>query len=126
MKKYALVLCALLWALGSGAVATAQNPPPPSPPGAFGKSAPSNGATNRQTSLTLSWAASSGAISYEVCVDTTNDSACAGAWTNVGAATSRTVSGLARRTTYYWQVRANNAGGQTQANAGTWWRFTTR
>ena len=110
----------------AGAVAAAQNPPPPAPPGAFGKSSPSNGATNRQTSLTLSWGASSGAASYEVCVDTTNDNACAGAWTNVGTATSRTVTGLTRRTTYYWQVRANNAGGQTQANAGTWWSFRTR
>ena len=110
----------------AGAVAAAQNPPPPSAPGAFGKSSPSNGATKRQTTLTLSWGASSGAASYEICYDTTGDSACTGTWTNVGTATSRTISGLARATTYYWQVRANNAGGQTQANTGTWWSFKTR
>ncbi|MEO6061600.1 MAG: fibronectin type III domain-containing protein [Thermoflexales bacterium] len=95
-------------------------------PGAFGKSSPSNGATNRKTTLTLSWGASSGATSYEVCVDTTNDNTCAGAWTNVGSATSGSVSGLSRNTTYYWQVRANNAVGQTQANGVTWWNFKTR
>ena len=96
------------------------------PPGAFGKLSPSNGATKRQTPLTLSWAASSGAASYDYCVDTTNDNACLGGWVNVGAATSVTVSGLSSRTTYYWQVRATNASGQTLANGGTWWRFTTR
>ena len=85
-------LCGAGIANAAGAVAAAQNPPPPAPPGAFGKSSPSNGATNRQTSLTLSWGASSGATSYEVCYDTTNDSACSGAWTNVGTATSRSIS----------------------------------
>jgi hypothetical protein len=28
--------------------------------------------------------------------------------------------------TYYWQVRAKNAGGSTEANAGTWWSFKTK
>lgn len=36
MKKYALVLCALLWALGSGAVATAQGAKPAPAAGAAG------------------------------------------------------------------------------------------
>ena len=44
----------------------------------------------------------------------------------LGAATSVTISGLARGTTNYWQVRAVNATGTTEANAGVWWRFTTR
>ena len=28
-------------------------------------------------------------------------------------------------TTYYWQIRARNAGGTTEADSGTWWTFTT-
>lgn len=110
----------------AAAVALASNPPPPQPPGAFNKTSPSNGATNRQTTLTLSWGASSGATSYEVCIDTTNDSACSGTWQSVGTSTSASVSGLSRKTTYYWQVRSNNAAGTTYANSGAWWRFTTR
>ena len=37
-------------------------------PGAFSKSSPANGATNVNRSVTLSWGASSGATSYEVCI----------------------------------------------------------
>ena len=95
-------------------------------PGAFGKASPANNAQNRSTSLTLSWAASSGAASYEYCVDTSNDSACAGSWLSTGTTRQAAVSGLPRRTAHYWQVRARNASGTTLANGGTWWKFTTR
>lgn len=37
-------------------------------PGAFGKSSPPNNAKNQTTRLTLAWAASSGATSYEYCL----------------------------------------------------------
>src|SRR4029453_240328 len=47
-------------------------------PGAFSQSSPKNTARNQSTSLTLSWASSTAATSYEYCVDTTNDNACAG------------------------------------------------
>ena len=110
----------------AGAVALALNPPPPPPPpppGAFGKSSPANGATKRPTSQTLSWSTSSGAASYEYCVSTAPSCS---VWTGVGTATSASPAGLAARTTYYWQVRANNGSGQTEANGGAWWRFTTR
>jgi hypothetical protein len=53
-------------------------------PGAFSKSSPKNNARNQSTSLTLSWASSTGATSYEYCVDTTNDNACAGTWISAG------------------------------------------
>ncbi len=53
-------------------------------PGAFAKTAPTNGATGLSTSLTLSWGAASGATGYEYCFDTTNDNACS-AWTSSGA-----------------------------------------
>ena len=95
-------------------------------PGAFNKSSPSNGATVISTSTTLRWGTSSGAISYEVCMDSINNSSCDGSWVNVGSALQVTASGFARRVTYYWQVRAVNANGLTNANNGTWWRFTTR
>lgn len=94
-------------------------------PGAFNKRSPTNGTTNVQTSTTLRWYASSGAASYRVCIDTTNNNSCDGTWTTISGLQA-TASGLARRTTYYWQVQAVNAGGSTDANSGTWWRFTTR
>jgi hypothetical protein len=95
-------------------------------PRSFGKTAPKNNAKNQATSMTLSWAASTGAASYEYCVDTTNDNACAGSWVSTGATRQASVTGLARNVTYFWQVRARNGGGTTLANAGTWWRFSTR
>ena len=98
----------------------------PALPGAFNKTSPANAATNRATSLTFSWAASTGAVSYEYCLDTVNNNACDGSWVSTGATRSVTRAGLTARTTYYWQVRAVNAVGTTLANAGTWWRFTTR
>jgi hypothetical protein len=94
-------------------------------PGAFNKTSPANGATEQLTSATLSWGSSSNAASYEYCVDTSNDNACAGAWVSVGASSSASPSGLTPSTTYYWQVRAENASGQTYSNGGAWWSFTT-
>jgi len=96
-------------------------------PGAFNKGAPANGATGQATSLTLSWGTSSGVTNYEYCLDATNDSACSGTWTNAGSSTSVGMSGLAAGTTYYWQVRAVNAGGTTYANGSpvAYWSFAT-
>ena len=97
-----------------------------SAPGAFGKSSPASGATGMSTSPTLNWSASSGATSYEYCYDTTNDNACS-AWTNNGANTSAGLSGLTNGATYYWQVRASNAGGITYAQGASaaFWSFST-
>ena len=95
-------------------------------PGTFSKNNPSNGATGQPTNPTLSWGSSSGAASYEYCVDTTNNSSCDGSWTSVGSNTSVGLSGLSNGTTYYWQVRARNATGTRDANGGTWWSFTTQ
>jgi hypothetical protein len=98
----------------------------PQPPAAFSKTAPSDGATDRPISLTISWHTSNRAASYQYCYDTSNDSACTSpaVWTDVGTATSANLS-LTTGTTYYWQVKAVNAGGETEANSGTWWSFTT-
>jgi serine protease len=95
-------------------------------PGAFNKTSPSNNATGRTTTLTLSWAASTNVVRYEVCFDKVNNGICDGVWTSVGTARSATASALTARTAYYWQVRSVNATGTTNANAGTWWKFTTR
>ncbi|MBE0683455.1 MAG: metallophosphoesterase, partial [Anaerolineales bacterium] len=85
------------------------------PPAAFNKSAPTNGTTNQSTSPTLSWAASTGATSYEYCYDTSNDNACS-TWASNGTATSKALSGLNAATTYYWHVRAVNTVGTTYAD----------
>ena len=96
-----------------------------SAPGAFGKSAPADGAVNQSTAPTLSWNSSSGAASYEYCYDTSGNDTCDDAWTSTGANTSIGLGGLSTNTIYYWQVRAVNAGGTTYADAGAWRSFTT-
>ncbi|MBI4933867.1 MAG: S8 family serine peptidase [Actinobacteria bacterium] len=109
---------------------TTAPPPPPPPtsaaPGAFNKTSPSNGTTGQRTSLTLKWNASANATGYQLCLDTVNNNACDATWTNLGNVQSFTLNGLQSKRTYYWQIRATNAGGTTNANASTFWRFTTR
>ncbi|HLE16124.1 MAG TPA: fibronectin type III domain-containing protein, partial [Anaerolineales bacterium] len=96
-------------------------------PGAFSKLSPADGATDLPTSLTLQWAASSGAANYEYCYDTSNDNACSG-WTNVGSSTSAPLSALYPGVTCYWQVRAINPEGTTYANGSStaYWSFTIK
>jgi hypothetical protein len=91
-------------------------------PGAFGKTDPSDGATDVATNPTLNWDTSTYATSYEYCYATTSDCS---VFTPVGTDTSVGLSGLSNSQVYYWQVRAVNAGGTTPANTGTYWSFTT-
>ena len=87
-----------------------------------------DGATGVPTRITLTWAARSDPGSYDYCLTTTptaSGSNCAITWMNVGMNTSIALYGLENNTTYYWQVRANNAGGATYADGGAWWSFTT-
>jgi protein involved in ribonucleotide reduction len=91
-------------------------------PGAFSKTIPTNGATGVATNPTLSWASSSGAISYEYCYATTTG--CTN-WVSTGTSTSVGLTDLLNDQQYFWQVRAVNAGGNTLANAGTYWSLTT-
>ena len=94
------------------------------PPAAFGKTLPANGATGQSTSPTLTWGTSSGATSYEYCLDTNTthaNNSCGATWKSSTVA----VTGLSPSTTYYWQVRANNSSGTTYADGLTWWSFTT-
>ena len=111
----------------AAAVNAAQNPSTPPAPGAFNKTSPANGATRiRANTVNLQWNASSNVVSYQYCIDTSNNNTCNTAWVNVGAATSARPTGLAGGTTYYWQVQAINSVGTTSANGGTWWNFRTR
>ena len=94
-----------------------------SPPAAFSKTFPANGALNRPANFTLTWGTSAGASSYDYCVDNINDNICNTSWVSSGASTSAALSGLTSAK-YFWQVRAKNATGNTIANGGTWWAFT--
>jgi hypothetical protein len=95
------------------------------PPVAFGKTGPTDGAAAQPTDPTLSWGTSSGAESYEYCIDVTDNDACDAGWTSVGADTSVDLSGLSGDATYYWQVRARNPAYTTEADGGAWWHFAT-
>jgi plastocyanin len=72
----------------------------PAPPTAFGKSNPADGATGRSTAAILSWSASTGAASYEYCIDNSNNDACNDSWKSAGANTSAEPSGLSVHTGY--------------------------
>ena len=98
----------------------------PDAPGAFSKTSPSDGATGVPINPTLSWGNSNGATSYEYCVDTSNDNTCGGSWVSTATATSAGLSGLLNGMPYYWQVRAKNSQGTTEANSGVWGKFTTK
>jgi alpha-tubulin suppressor-like RCC1 family protein len=98
----------------------------PGSPGPFGKQSPAVNADNVLASVTLFWGASSNATSYQVCVGLApGNCGFTGGWVNTSA-TSYNLSGLALGTTYWWQVRAINAGGETAADGGIWWQFTTQ
>lgn len=94
----------------------------PHKPGPFTKRIPLHLATNQPVNLTLAWHLSPLAKSYEYCIATSGP-ACTN-WRNVGLTRSVVVRGLARNTTYVWQVRARNQTGVTIAIDGRW-RFTT-
>lgn len=95
-------------------------------PTSFKKSAPSNNASSRpRNGLVLTWAASTGVVSYEYCFDTNRNSVCNSSWVSVGSARTVTLGLLASKTSYEWQVRAVNTTGTRLANNGTWWKFTT-
>lgn len=95
-------------------------------PADFNKISPVNGVGSQATDLQLTWQPSAGATGYEYCRDTTDNDACDTAWSGAGANTSANLSGLDNDNNYYWQVRAMNDSGVTEANGGSWWRFRTK
>lgn len=92
------------------------------PPAAFTKTAPTSAARGIPLTPVLQWTASTRASSYEYCYATTVTGCTR--WVSTGTARSATLPTLARNQTYYWSVRARNAGGVTVAN-NTIWQFTT-
>jgi hypothetical protein len=96
---------------------------PAAPPGAFVKVSPANQGEINVAAVLLSWESAPFAVSYEYCYDTTNNDACDGPWLATTAISAQ-ATGLIPGTTYYWQVRALNAYGETHANGGVWWRFS--
>ncbi len=106
----------------AAAVARSTGSQPALPPGAFAKLSPSNDQRNLARPVTLRWATSAGATSYEWCVSTSSGS-CA-SWTSTSG-TSVSLTSLAASRRYFWQVRARNVTGTTNANGGSWWQFRT-
>jgi subtilisin family serine protease len=100
---------------------TRTNTPIPRP-AAFRKLGPVDRTLHRSLLVTLSWSGSARAQRYEYCIATSGP-ACT-KWVNVGLNRRVVVRGLARNTSYVWQVRAVNATGVTIASDGRW-RFTT-
>jgi formylglycine-generating enzyme required for sulfatase activity len=92
----------------------------------FNKKLPGSRSSNQPTDLTLDWGETSAAISYEYCLDTSNDNACS-SWTATGASSEVTLTDLEAGTTYYWQVRAVTASGVAYSNGDSqaFWNFTT-
>jgi hypothetical protein len=90
------------------------------------KLSPVNQLSGLDSSLTLSWGASSDAVEYEYCLDT--DTNCSN-WISTGTNTSIALSGLASETSYYWQVRARDgASALFYADDGIndHWQFTIK
>jgi len=94
-------------------------------PAPFGKLAPADGAY-ASTNPALTWNAAPNAARFEFCYDTTDDDSCDGVWSDAGLSTGAGLTGLTEGATYYWQARAVNIVGSTDADAGSWWSFTAR
>ncbi len=80
----------------------------PSAPGVPGNFAASNVA---QTSLTVSWASPGGPVTRYELQYSTDQNFGSGVTTSNPTSTSQSVSGLSSGTTYYFRLRAENAGG---------------
>ncbi len=90
-----------------------------SAPGLFGKSSPSDGAQGQTRVVLVTWQASAGATAYEYCYDKVNNNLCDGTWIQAWNATRASLFGLDGGTTYYWQVRAINGAGVTNADGSS-------
>ncbi len=94
-----------------------------SAPSAPTLASPATGATGLSTTPTLTWNSTATATSYRLQVSTDPTFATTFLDQSNIAATSLSLSGLARGTTYNWRVNATNAGGTSSYSAV--WSFTT-
>ncbi|MBI3005412.1 MAG: T9SS type A sorting domain-containing protein [Ignavibacteriales bacterium] len=95
----------------------------PLPPVVTTLLSPADGSTLQPTTLTLSWDASSGAISYRLQVSTSSSFTSTIVDDSTVTSTSSEVGPLLNATTYHWRVNATNSGGTSDWSSV--WRFTT-
>ncbi len=84
---------------------------------------PSNGAVDQPINLTLSWNPLAGAATYRLQVSTNSVFTTTIADDSSITSSSRQIDSLANNTTYYWHVKAKNAGGTSPWSET--WSFTT-
>jgi len=99
---------------------TAAGSPPPSPPVL---ATPASGTTGVATNPTLSWNASTGAVSYRLQLSTDSTFATTFVDQSGISTTSYAATGLAVNTRYFWHVNATNSGGTSAYS--TPFNFTT-
>jgi alpha-tubulin suppressor-like RCC1 family protein len=107
---------------------TTANSSAPGSPGSFTKSGPADGANGLNfaaNSIQLSWNNALNASSYQVCVGTLPGACDTVNWLGVNGLNWTINFALQPATAYWWQVRAVNGNGQTLADGGQWWSFTT-
>ena len=101
---------------------TTEAAPAPDPPGTFALTSPADDATAVSRRPTLSWGASTGAITYRILMRTSGGNYSTVATVSGTSYTLTTAQTLAYGTTYEWYVIASNQGG-TRSSAA--WSFTT-
>jgi hypothetical protein len=84
---------------------------------------PVNGATDVSITPTLIWNASAGATNYQLQLATDSSFVSIIFSDSTLTSTSQAISSLVNSTTYYWRVRAKNAGGSSAWSSE--WSFTT-
>jgi hypothetical protein len=84
-------------------------------PAAFSKVNPPDGTVSVSTTPTISWTSSSEVLYYEYCYDKSDNDLCSN-WIYAGNNTQASLSNLDYGATYFWQARAVNGGGSTDAS----------
>ncbi len=95
----------------------------PNAPAVPALASPPDQSTSEPTTISLSWTASQGALTYHLQVSASPTFATNIVDDSTITATSSQVRSLASSTTYYWRVSATNDGGTSSWPAP--WRFTT-
>jgi formylglycine-generating enzyme len=94
-----------------------------SPPQTPTLTSPADGAIGQSATPTLAWSTVTNAATYHVQVSTSNTFSPIQIEDSTLTSGSKSLSGLANNTNYYWRVRAKNAGGVSGWTSP--WSFTT-